>query len=307
MNNIVIFGCGNIAHRIALSINNVDTLKLYGFASKNINKAKEYATQYNALKYGTYIDFLNDNQVNAIYIATYNLTHYELIKECLLHNKNVICEKPMLFDKESLKELFDLAKDRNLLLMEALKSVFNPAIIKVKDIIDSNTLGKPIHAYASFARKHEFPIDHWIYDTKTGGALKDLGTYTIGTLNYLFGEPLKYKTIKNNTSNISDNTSITSIIYKNGVKANSFVSNRITVESLLMITFENGYIKMSNFWKTNIFEIVSKDKKEIIEVPFIDDFHYELEHFSNLLSNHIFESNVMSYKASNDIVSITNS
>ena len=136
-----IFGCGIIANRVALGFKNIINNELVGFASRDIEKAKEYANKYSVLEFGDYDYFLNKKEIDAIYICTYNLNHYELIKRCLEHKKHVICEKPMVLNVKDCDELFVVAKQNNVLLMEALKSVFLPITNKIKVIISNNLIG----------------------------------------------------------------------------------------------------------------------------------------------------------------------
>ena len=77
--NIVILGCGKIAHRVALGIK-YSNANLYGIASRNKEKAKEFANKYNIENIYNYEECVNDPNVDIIYIATANPTHYDLIK-----------------------------------------------------------------------------------------------------------------------------------------------------------------------------------------------------------------------------------
>ena len=71
---LVIFGCGRIANRIAKSCKLVEGLDLVGFASRDLQKAKEYCEKYDCREYGDYDHFLNSD-VDGVYIATYNRSH----------------------------------------------------------------------------------------------------------------------------------------------------------------------------------------------------------------------------------------
>lgn len=243
---LVIFGCGNIVHRIAKSCKLVEGLELVGFASKDIDKAKQYSQLYECKKYGDYDYFLNSD-VDAVYIATYNNSHYDLIKKCLENKKNVICEKPMLFASKQINEMFDLAKANNVLLMEALKSVFLPIIIKTKQMIKDKTIGEIKSIYASFMRKGYHDDNHWINIKETGGALKDLGSYTIGTMNYLMDVNPEIISIETNeTDTKADTIAHVELRYGN-VIGKSSVSNSIDKDTYLLVEGDKGYIKIDNF------------------------------------------------------------
>ena len=301
----VIFGCGKIAHRIVKGFSYVKGNELIGFGSSDINKAIKYANDYNLPLYGNYEDILNNKDVDAVYIATYNINHYELIKMCLNHHKHVICEKPMLSSIEENDELFLLAKQNSCLLMEAMKAVFLPINIKVKEMLKQKIIGEVKYMEASFVRGPRHPENHWIYDKKTGGALKDLGSYCTAIMNFMLDKQPKiiYKKT-NETDNLADTISNIEIKYDD-IDAHLLVSNEISGDSSLNIYGTNGYIKIPEFWKASKgYYVVDGNRYELNE-EMINDFYYELQHFTDLINNKIYESPIMSKKASNNILLIT--
>lgn len=301
----VIFGCGKIAKRIAKGFEYVEGNELVGFASRDLDKAKAYAEEFNKPLYGNYDYFLNNKDIDAIYLATYNINHYELIKTCLEHHKHVICEKPMLSNIEENDELFKLAKDNNLLLMEAMKAVFLPINIKVKQMIKDQIIGEVKYIEASFIRGPRHPENHWIYDLKTGGALKDLGSYCAAIMNFLTDSKPNVIYSKNNkTQTLADTIAEVNIDY-DGISGHLLVSNEITGDSSLNIYGTKGYIKVPNFWKVGKGYYVVNDERYELNEEMKNDFYYELQHFTDLINSNIYESPVMSYQASNNILIIT--
>ena len=298
-----IFGCGIIANRVALGFKNITNNELVGFASRDIEKAKEYANKYDVKEFGDYDYFLNKKEIDAIYICTYNLNHYELIKRCLEHKKHVICEKPMVLNVKDCDELFVVAKQNNVLLMEALKSVFLPITNRIKVIISNNLIGNIHHIEASFTRNGNHSVDHWINDPRCG-VLKDLGNYCVGTVNYLLETTptIEYK-YKNNSLEYSDKSAELILDY-DGIKAHILVSNEYDGDSSLRIYGDNGYIVVNDFWKTGKGYYISNKQRYEINEELISDFHYEIQHFTDCVNNNILESPIMSYKASRDIISI---
>ena len=301
---LAIFGCGNIAKRIAASCLQVKEIDLVGFASKDLEKAKTYAENYGCRDYGDYAHFLNSD-IDAVYVATYNPSHYELIKTCLEHHKSVICEKPMLSTAEETEELFALAQQNGVTLMEALKSVFLPLNIRIKELMKDGTIGEIQEVYAAFMRCGHHSKTHWINDPVTGGALKDLGSYTAGTLNYLMDQKAELVSLKTDaTAERSDTTAYADLRYGK-VKGKIAVSNRLDGDTCLLITGSKGFIRAENFWKTGKgFYTVDGERYELDE-ECISDFYYELRHFAGLVDRKIPESPVMTMQASLDILAIT--
>jgi predicted dehydrogenase len=85
---------------------------------------------------------LTDDRVNAFVIATPLSTHYSLVRDALNAGKHVLCEKPLCEITGQARELVDLAKKRNLILMTGHVFLFNPGIIKVKELLDRGDVGR---------------------------------------------------------------------------------------------------------------------------------------------------------------------
>ncbi len=301
---LVIFGCGKIANRIAKSALLVKQIDLLGFASKDIAKAKAYCETYGCREYGDYDHFLNSD-VDAVYIANYNPGHYDLIMKCLKAHKNVICEKPMLFDEEQTKEVFACAKQNDVLLMEALKSVFLPSVLEVKRMMKDGEIGSIEKISASFMRAGHHPADHWINDLKSGGAFKDLGSYCIGTMNFLMdGRPELLKLESDRTDKVSETTAFADLKY-GAVSGKASVSNSRDGDNHLYVEGTRGWIRVENYWKQGKIEYQIDGQNFEKDVELVSDFYYELAHFADLVDEGRKMSDVMSEQASLDIIGVT--
>ena len=302
MVNIAVMGCGNIAHRVAKGIQFCTDCNLVGFASNSLEKAKEYAQQYGAEIYGDYDRILNDKSVDAVYICTYNQSHYDLIKTSLKHGKHVICEKPMLADTDELNELFDLAESKGLVLMEALKSVFLPVNVKIKEMIDNGEIGEVKYITASFSRNEFDRSPQWTKDEKYGGVLKDLGTYCVGTMNYFMGKKPNSSVIEKSEVPV---TFAHGLLDYGTAQGYFQVSNTMDGENALKIYGDKGQIVEKDFWKSSYAVCSKEDTINPINCQMLSDFYYEVKHFVNLIENGAKGSDVMSRQASLDIMSVT--
>ena len=89
-----IIGLGKIAHKFAKDLLTVEDAQLYAVASRSLEKANAFASEFSAKKaYGSYEDLVNDANIDAIYIATPHVLHKENSLLCLEHGKAVLCEK----------------------------------------------------------------------------------------------------------------------------------------------------------------------------------------------------------------------
>ena len=217
-----IAGAGMIVKDLFRFIHTIEGIELEAIASteKSIDKVKQMAKENNIKKaYLNYDQLVNDPDIEVMYIASPNHLHYEMCKQALLHDKHVICEKPFTSRIEELEELNKLAKERHLILLEAITTQYLPNVLKIKEKL--NTLGniKIVSAnysqyssrYNAFKEGNILPAFDY---TKSGGALMDLNIYNIHLMTALFGKPLKVDYMANIERNI-DTSGVITLDYGN--------------------------------------------------------------------------------------------
>lgn len=92
--NVGILGAGGIAHKMAETICRMEETRLYAVASRSLEKAEDFARQYQIPKpYGSYEEMAADPDVDLVYVATPHSHHYEHVKLRLSHGRNVLCER----------------------------------------------------------------------------------------------------------------------------------------------------------------------------------------------------------------------
>ncbi len=192
---IGILGCGSIAEKIAQTINMMDkNYELYAVASRDIMKALVFKKKYNSEKaYGSYLDLVKDNEVDLVYIATINSLHYEHMRLCLEHNKNVICEKPFTLNYSEALEIINLAKTKNLYISEALWTSYMPFNNKLLEILKN----EKIKSFYGVFNCNVIDKERVKNSTLGGGALLDLGVYPISFALRCFGFSFKNIYINN--------------------------------------------------------------------------------------------------------------
>jgi predicted dehydrogenase len=186
-----IIGLGRIAQKFAEALLETKEAKLLAVASRSSEKAEQFAIDYKADRYyGSYEDLIADPQVDVIYIATPHIYHAELSKKCLMGGKHVLCEKPFAMNAKEAKEVYDLAAEKNLFIAEALWTRFLPTYIKVKDLVEDESLGKIMSINSDFGFKAKYNPDSRLFKKSLGGgALLDVGIYPIFFAVNLLGEP----------------------------------------------------------------------------------------------------------------------
>lgn len=175
-----ILGLGKIAEKFAAAVNSLENTALV-CASRTEEKAAAFAARHHAKRYyGSYQQLVEDAEVDIIYVATPMLCHYEDVKLCLLHGKNVLCEKSVTVNARQWSELSALAKSRGLFLMEAMWTKCLPSYRTVKAWLAQGKIGKPRVVHAQFNNLCPYDETDRLYKLSLGGgSLLDIGVYVL--------------------------------------------------------------------------------------------------------------------------------
>lgn len=162
-------------------------------AARDKTRAEAFAKKHGIPKvYGGsngYQELIDDPELDAIYNPLPNGLHYEWTMKALAAGKHVLLEKPSADTAEETRKMFELAEKKNLVLLEAFHYRFHPATQRVKEIIDSGELGSVTSLSATLAVPRGFVKEGDIrFDYSLGGgALMDMGCYTLNCIRFLSG------------------------------------------------------------------------------------------------------------------------
>ena len=138
-----ILGAGGIASTMAKTVAGMKDVEAYAVAARDLGRAQVFAQKYEVKKaYGSYEEMLADDEVELVYIATPHSHHYLHAKMCLEAGKHVLCEKAFTVNAEQAQKLFDLAKEKKLLITEAIWTRYMPSRKMINDIIESGVIGE---------------------------------------------------------------------------------------------------------------------------------------------------------------------
>jgi UDP-2-acetamido-3-amino-2,3-dideoxy-glucuronate N-acetyltransferase len=192
---------------------------LHTICDQNIATLRAFQEKYPQTRFQTSFEAVLQNPViNAVAIATPAETHYELAKAALLSGKHVFVEKPLALVVNEAEELNEIADRNNLRLMVGHILLFHPAIIKLKEIIDSGELGKINYIYSNRLNLGKIRSEENI--------LWSFAPHDISVMLYLLDEmPSQVMAQGGNylNSEIADVT-MTCLSFKSGVKGHIFVS-----------------------------------------------------------------------------------
>ena len=146
-----IIGTGRIAKRFVTEIQYVSGVEPYSVLNPNMEEAKSFAKKYNILEvYSDFNSFIR--KIDAVYIASPHLTHYAYIKQALLAGKHVLCEIPMVLSAREAQELYLLAEEKKLVLLEANKTAHCPAFTHLVTLVKSGVIGEVVDIRSSLSK-----------------------------------------------------------------------------------------------------------------------------------------------------------
>lgn len=292
-----ILSTASIVPRFVAGVNESNNGQVQAIASRTLKRAHEFANELGIAKYyGSYQELFEDPDIDIVYVPTVNGFHFRDAKSALLHGKHVIVEKPFALTRSQGEELFALAKEKNLFLMEAQKAVFLPTTHKVKELINQGAIGplKYIEFKAGFPGR--FTYDHWMYDLALGGgSLYGSATYTIEYLQYLFDQPMLQidgTCIKCPTG--SDEICNFQLVVNDSILASSTIAMNVSLNNEAIFYGEKGQIRVPNYWKSNQLDLQLNDGSTThFDFPFASEFVYEINHINDCLKSNQLQSNVM--------------
>jgi predicted dehydrogenase len=305
-----ILGCGKITERFLKGVAEVADVEVVAAASRDMKKAQLYADQHGIrLAYGSYEALCANNAIDAVYIATPPFTHYAIAKMALLNDKHVLCEKPFVANEQEVQELFEIARHRGLMIMEAMKAVFLPTTIQVKTWLSQGRIGTLKYAEAGYCYNAPFDYDHWVYDPeRMGGSMLDVGVYAIAYLNEVIAQEITQSvSLITKAQTGCDEFMQILLAYTNGVQASVRSSLSVNTQNTAYFYGTEGYIEIDNFWKSKSATLYRyNEEAEIFTSDFPSEFKFQIEHFTDCIRKGTVESPVMSEQASLAIIRLIN-
>lgn len=301
-----ILGPGNIARTFAKDIQLVPNATLVAVASRSMKKAEAFKEEFNAsIAYDSYEDLAKSTEIDAVYIATPHNFHLEQAKLMIRNHKHVLIEKPITVNSRGLEELIYLAKQHNVVIMEAFWTRFLPSTNKVKEIIDSNQLGKLLSVEFNFGFEidHDYPENGRLLNPDlAGGSILDLGIYPLSTTRFFDQSDIVDLEVEATLSELGVDLDVHfSIDFASGLQAVLRSSLSQDLDSNGMLEFEKGYIIMKDFFHSQ--SLIINDKE--LNIPYRGEgFVDEIESFSNTILSGKLENDVMSYDVMRDVIGI---
>ena len=245
-----ILGAGSIAGTLSRTINGLNdpNIVLYAVGARDLERAKKFAAEYKIEKaYGSYEELVSDKDVDLIYVATPHSHHYQHTKLAVEHGKNCLVEKAFMANAKQAKEILDLAKEKKVLVTEAIWTRYMPSRRVIDSIIKSGEIG-PVHAVQANLGYPLAHVERLVKPELAGGALLDIGGYATAFARMFLNEQpeVTLTTVKFFETGVDEQSGI---ILKNSQEqlAVMALSMRAKQPKRGVISGTRGYVEINNY------------------------------------------------------------
>ena len=253
-----IAGCGNFAETAFLpSLQLIKRSRLVSIYSHDLNRAKQISQRFGAPNAFNDFDEFLKSDINAVYVSSNNADHHWQVIKAAQAGKNILCEKPIALNTGQIREMIDACELNNVILVINHLHRFHPLVIKVRELLDKQILGKIVSVNGSY-HVNRTPDNNFRFKKHLsgGGALRDLGSQMIDLLRYLGGEISEAKAYVDNVvykSEVEDFASASLKFEKGGYGYFSVSYDSMKPIIKIDVIGHNGSISLDGFYdKKNI-------------------------------------------------------
>lgn len=198
-----ILGSGKIVKEVLPVFKKIENIDLVAIAARNEEKLQNLAKEFDIKKYYLGIDeLLQDQDIDTVYVALPNHLHFDAMDKAIDYGKDIICEKPFTSNFYETKQIIEKAKDKDVMIVEAISHRFIPNAIETKKMI--NDLGEikiVSFNYSQYSSRYDKfkagDIEPVFSLEASGGALIDLNLYNVAFAVDTFGLPKDVKYFAN--------------------------------------------------------------------------------------------------------------
>ncbi len=247
--NWAVLGAGVIANEMARALSDMGR-PLYAIGNRTYEKAVAFAEKYGVQKvYKKIEEMFYDDRVDIIYITSPHNTHYPFMKTALENGKHLLVEKSITLNSRELDEMAALAKEKNLILAEAMTIWHMPLYRRLWEITQSGQLGKVQIITLNFGSFKEYDMNSRFFNMNlAGGAMLDIGVYALSIVrSFMEEKPGEILSQWKPSPTGSDEQA--TILLKNslGQMATVALSMHSKQPKRAMISLEKGYIEIMEY------------------------------------------------------------
>jgi predicted dehydrogenase len=204
---VALMGLGSYATRVADAMQHCTNAKLQGVISGTPSKIKDWQQKYgipekNCYNYENYDRISDNSDIDAVYVITPNALHKDQVIRVAKAGKHAICEKPMAINAKEGEEMVQACKQAGVNLLIGYRMHFEPNTMEVVGMRKAGEFGKPLFFQGQSGFRIGDP-NQWRLDPKLsgGGAMMDIGIYSINGARYMIGEEPVWVTAQETKNN----------------------------------------------------------------------------------------------------------
>lgn len=284
MYRVGVIGSGRIAKRFVPETKVVNGIEVVAVLNPDKQEAEKFKQELGlASAYSDFDAFIKE--VDAVYIASPHLTHYDYCKRSLQAGKHVLCEIPFVLSAAQARELFELAESKGLVLLEASKTAHCPGFMHLTTLVKSGIVGDVVDVKASLS-KMVAPPTRELDAAQAGGSMTEHAPLTLMALIKLLGRNIADANFHSRVENGVDVFTIGAINYPHAT-ASITLGIGVKTEGNLVISGTKGYVYVpAPWWLTDYFEVryedQTKNKKYFYSYDG-DGLRYEIQEFISMI------------------------
>lgn len=277
-----VLGVGVIANQMAQALENMGR-KLYSVGNRTHEKAVAFAQKYGVAKvYDDYEEIFTDPAVDVIYLTTPHNTHYGFMKKALQNGKHLFVEKSITLNSDELQEMVDLAKEKHLVLAEAMTIWHMPLYKKLWQIVGSGELGKVQMITVNFGSYKEYNMKNRFFNRNlAGGAMLDIGVYALSMVrSFMTSQPDKIVSQMLPAPTGVDEQATILLMNEDNQMATVALTLHSKQPKRTMISCEKAYIEIMEYPRADkavIVDAATGERREITAGETARALQYELE------------------------------
>ena len=299
--SIGVAGCGRIARRFVPEADKVDAALVTSVYDIDKSAADRLAEGHDIKVCVDYEQLVAG--VDAVYVATPHVFHYEQVRYALEHGRHVLCETPLVLDGAQARELYELAESKGLVLLEANKTAFSPAFKHMVTLVKSGLIGDVVGMDASESKLWgNANLKRELDPAMAGGSLYEMGSYPLLPIVKLLGADYRNVNIYSRMNEDGVDVYTRGVIMHDNAVSSFQLGLGVKTEGDLVISGTKGYVYVpSPWWKTEYFELRYEDQnmnKKYFYSWAEPGLRYEIQEFVSCIVNRRMVSSCLTPKES---------
>ena len=289
---LAVLGTGVIANQMAQALIK-NGKNIYSVANRTHQKAVDFAQKYNIGKvYDNMNDVFTDPEVNVVYISTPHNTHLEFMKKAIENGKHILVEKAITLNSDELNEAISLAKEKGVIIGEAMTIFHMPIYKKLNEILESGALGKVNLITMNFGSFKEYDMTNRFFNRNlAGGAMLDIGVYALSFIRWFMDSKPNnlVSQVKSAPTGVDEQAGLL-LTNEEGQMASVMLSLHSKQPKRGMVSCEKGYIEVMEYpraWEAKIVDAETGEIQVIKAGAHEDALAYELSDMEKAIAGDV--------------------